>query len=338
MKYALSIALATIALLATFVFGIMAGAAPLPVTGILSELTQGFVDPLLGNPESFTDRQAAIFWSIRLPRVVLAALVGATLAIAGAAYQAVFRNPLADPYLLGVSSGAALSVTVGIMLGVSSATVPWIGFFGGILAVVATYLAGSSAGDRSGPLTVVLAGVAVAAFANAVQSYLLQKNSETLRRVYGWMLGQLGTATWSSVVAMVVPAVLGVGAILVAAKLLDVMTLGDMEASSLGVNPRLVRFALVVAATLATSAAVSVSGLIGFVGIIVPHTIRLIVGPGHVLLLPLTALWGATFLSVADIFARVALAPEEIPVGVVTAALGAPFFLFLLHRHGRSRS
>lgn len=268
----------------------------------------------------------------------MAALVGAALAVAGAAYQAVFRNPLADPYLLGISSGAALAVTVAILFGVATAVIPLVGFLGGVLAVAATYVAGTSLGDRSSPVTVILAGVAIAAFANAAQQFLLQRNEDSLRQVYGWMLGQLGASTWKSVLVSAIPMLMGIAAVIAASRLLDVLSVGDMEATSLGLNVPAIRIALVCAATLITAAAVSVSGLIGFVGIIVPHALRLIVGPGHRLLLPLVVLWGATFLQLADIIGRTALSPAEVPVGVVTAAIGGPFFLYLLRRFGKSGS
>ena len=253
----------------------------------------------------FRSRDHAILWDIRLPRVAMGIVVGATLAVAGAAYQAVFRNPLADPYLLGVSSGAGLGVTLAVVAGAS------IGFGGG-------------------------AGVVVAAFANAAQTFIQQRNIETIQRVYSWMLGNLGVTRWGSVALVAVPAVICCVAVLGAARVLDVMTVGDLEARTLGVDPAFARLALVAVATLGTAAVVSVSGLIGFVGIIVPHALRLVVGPGHRLLLPLTLIWGAIFLLLADTLARTIMAPAELPVGVVTAAVGAPFFLFILRRFSRA--
>lgn len=333
-KGILSITLASLALLATFIVCIFIGAAPLPVAGVFHALSGG----LIGSEEvALTARESAILFNVRLPRVVLAALVGAALATAGAAYQAVFRNPLADPYLLGISSGASLAVTVGILFGVATAAIPAVGFLGGVAAVAVTYVVGTSLGDRSSPVTVILAGVAVAAFANAMQQFLLQRNEDSLRQVYGWMLGQLGTATWRSVLTVAIPIALGVCVIVASSRSLDVLSVGDTEAASLGLNVGLTRIVMVCAATLITAAAVSVSGLIGFVGIIVPHALRLIVGPGHRLLLPLVVLVGATFLQLADIVGRTVLAPAEVPVGVVTAAVGGPFFLFLLRRYGKSR-
>lgn len=333
-KGTVPIALTAIALAATLVLGVFIGAAPLPIAGVFHALSGGLIG---GDEAALAARESAILFNVRLPRVVMAALVGAALATAGAAYQAVFRNPLADPYLLGISSGASLAVTVAILFGVAAAAIPLIGFLGGVLAVAVTYIAGTSLGDRSSPVTVILAGVAVAAFANAMQQFLLQRNEDSLRQVYGWMLGQLGTATWKSVLTVALPIALGVCVIVASSRSLDVLSVGDSEAASLGLNVELVRVVMVCAATLITAAAVSVSGLIGFVGIIVPHTLRLLVGPGHRLLLPLVVLVGAMFLQFADIIGRTALAPAEVPVGVVTAAIGGPFFLFLLRRYGKSR-
>ncbi|HHU44840.1 MAG TPA: iron ABC transporter permease [Actinomycetales bacterium] len=287
-------------------------------------------------------RDHAILWSIRLPRVAMAIVVGATLAVAGAAYQAVFRNPLADPYLLGVSSGAGLGVTVAVVAGASigfgggGLGIVGAAFVGGVIAVSATYMVSRGVGHGSSATVVVLAGVAVAAFANAAQTYVQQRNIETVKRVYSWMLGNLGIASWGSILMVLIPAGFCWLVIVLSSRLLDVMTVGDLEARTLGVDPGLVRLALVAVATMGTAAVVSVSGLIGFVGIIVPHALRLIVGPGHRLLLPLTLIWGAIFLLAADTAARTLLAPAELPVGVVTAAVGAPFFLFILRRFSRA--
>lgn len=287
-------------------------------------------------------RDHAILWSIRLPRVAMAIVVGATLAVAGAAYQAVFRNPLADPYLLGVSSGAGLGVTVAVVAGASigfgggGLGIVGAAFVGGVIAVSATYMVSRGVGHGSSATVVVLAGVAVAAFANAAQTYVQQRNIETVQRVYSWMLGNLGIASWGSILMVLIPAGFCWLVIVLSSRLLDVMTVGDLEARTLGVDPGLVRLALVAVATMGTAAVVSVSGLIGFVGIIVPHALRLIVGPGHRLLLPLTLIWGAIFLLAADTAARTLLAPAELPVGVVTAAVGAPFFLFILRRFSRA--
>lgn len=328
-----AVTVSLVLLIAAALLSMFTGAARLPIVDVAREL--------IGVGE-LTSRDHAILWDIRLPRVAMGIIVGATLAIAGAAYQAVFRNPLADPYLLGVSSGAGLGVTLAVVsgaavgFGAGGAGVVVAAFIGGVTAVGATYLVSRGVGPGGSATVVVLAGVAVAAFANAAQTFIQQRNIETIQRVYSWMLGNLGVTRWESVALVLVPAVICWTAVVGAARILDVMTVGDVEARMLGVDPGKARPALVAVATLGTAAVVSVSGLIGFVGIIVPHALRLVVGPGHRLLLPLTLIWGAIFLLLADTLARTVLAPTELPVGVVTAAVGAPFFLFILRRFSRA--
>lgn len=284
------------------------------------------------------DRAHAVLFKIRLPRIAMAVIVGGMLAAAGATYQAVFRNPLADPYLLGVSAGAGLGVTIAIVFGaglgwsLGGLGIVLAAFAGGIIAVTATYMVSGSVGRGTNATTVILAGVAVAAFASAAQTYIQQRNIETIQRVYGWMLGSLNTTKWSNVAFLAVPVILCFAVMLASHRVLDVMTLGDQEAASLGANPALVRLAMVAVATLGTSAVVSVSGLIGFVGIVIPHAVRILAGPGHRVLMPLVIIWGAIFLVVADTIGRTVLAPAELPVGVVTAFVGAPFFLYILRR------
>lgn len=278
----------------------------------------------------------AIIWQIRAPRVVLAALVGATLSLAGASYQGVFRNPLVDPYLLGVAAGAGLGATVVITVNRAGSSnwiidpLPLAAFLGGLAAVVVTYVVGTTARGERTSTTLVLAGVAVTSLATAIQTFLLQRNSEVVRQVYSWILGRLSTATWGDV-RLVLPYVAASSvALLLHRRLLDVLRVGDDEASALGVDVGRVRIVVVVAATLGTAAVVAVSGLIGFVGIIVPHAVRLIVGTSYRLVLPVSFLFGAAFLIVADIPGRVLDRPAETPIGVVTAFLGAPFFLLVL--------
>ncbi|MCD2112800.1 MULTISPECIES: FecCD family ABC transporter permease [Rhodococcus] len=312
--------------------GILVGPAGLTPGGVLLDIADRL--PLVDVDSGLSTRQQAILWNIRMPRVVLGVLVGAMLAIAGAAYQGVFRNPLADPYLLGVSSGAGLGATLAIVVGGAAgfAGVPIAAFAGGLLAVGATYSLGRTVGGSRSEVVIILAGVAVAAFANAIQTFFMQLHDDTLRQVYSWMLGRLSTDGWSDVVVVLPYVVVTVAIIALHRRTLDVMAVGDVEAASLGINPARVRLLLVCVATLGTAAVVSASGLIGFVGIVVPHAVRLLVGPGHRLLLPLSLLVGASFLVLADVLARTVMSPAELPIGVVTAAIGAPFFLVVLRR------
>ena len=292
-------------------------------------------------PPGMSEQQAAILGTLRLPRVLVAGLVGAALSASGAAYQAVFRNPLADPYLLGAAAGAGLGATIAVAFGPSTAfavTVPIAAFLGALGGVGLAYgLGRSSLGGRS-TTSLILGGIAVASFLTAVQTFVQQQRSETLRQVYSWILGRLGTTGWDDVRVAAPSVVLAVTTLWLVRRLLDVVEVGELEAESLGLNVGRLRLVVVVAASLATAAAVSVAGLIGFVGIIVPHTVRLLAGTSYRQVLPLSILFGASFLILVDLVARTAVAPAEIPIGVLTAFLGAPFFVVALRRTGRRMS
>ena len=277
--------------------------------------------------------QEAILWQLRAPRVVLAALVGGMLAIAGSAYQGVFRNPLADPYLLGVAAGAGLGATIAIAMGLAAGSgqiVPVAAFLGATLAVVCAYFLGRSAGAARTTGALVLAGVTVAAFMTALQTVVQQQRSDTLRDVYAWLLGGFATAGWGDVAVAAPYIVVSSIVLLLHRRVLDVLSLGDDEATSLGIDVRRTRLLIVAAATAGTAAAVSVSGLIGFVGIIVPHTVRLLVSTSYRAVVPLSLAVGAGFLVLTDVLARTVLSPAELPIGVVTAFFGAPFFALVL--------
>jgi len=345
-------------LIAALVAGTSIGPANVPFSAIFAALAQH----LPWHPAiSVSAINSAIIWQIRLPRVILGAMVGAMLAGGGAAYQGVFRNPLADPYLLGVAAGAGLGATVVIVSGGNPNLQPVAAFIGGTGAVALTYSLGASTGRRrragranqrngrgadaawtgrtaatAGTASVLLAGVAVAALLTAGQTYLQQQHSQTLQSVYAWILGELSGATWSQV-TLILPYVIISAAVLVAhRRLLDMLRVGEAEAANLGVNVARLRLIVVIGATLGTAAAVSVSGLIGFVGIIVPHLIRLTAGASYRVVLPVSMVGGAAFLVLTDIAARTLQAPAELPIGVLTAAIGAPFFLFVL-RSRRAR-
>ena len=288
----------------------------------------------------FLDRE--VLWQVRAPRVVLAALVGGMLAIAGASYQGVFRNPLCDPYLLGVAGGAGLGATLAIVYATAAATgsnytVPLAAFAGAILAVVATYALGRSAGATQMTGALILAGVTMATFTAAVQTFVQQQHTQQLQNVYAWLLGGFSTATWHDV-AICAPYIAVSSLVLVLhRRVLDVLSLGDDEAASLGIDVGRARLTIVVAATLGTAAAVSVSGLIAFVGIIVPHTIRLLLSTSYRAVVPLSLIAGAGFMVLTDIVARTIVSPAELPIGVVTAFLGAPFFAVVLRTSRGSR-
>jgi iron complex transport system permease protein len=275
-----------------------------------------------------------IIWNIRLPRVVLAGVVGSMLSLSGASYQGVFRNPLVDPYLLGAAAGAGLGATLVFAYGRTATSgwpvdpLPLAAFVGALLAVLVTYVVGASFGGSG--LSLVLAGVAVAALGTAVQQYLLLRNSDVIKEVYSWISGRVSTATWDDV-KLVTPYVLvATVVLLVHRRQLDVLRVGDEEAATLGSEVARIRLVVVIAATLGTAAVVSVSGLIGFVGIMVPHLVRLVAGSSYRVVLPLSILVGASFLILADIPGRMIEHGGETPIGVVTALLGAPMFIFVL--------
>ncbi|QFG69935.1 FecCD family ABC transporter permease [Ornithinimicrobium pratense] len=310
------------------------GAAGLPVEGVVRALADTL--PGVGVEQTLTPQQEQVLWQIRLPRTVLAALVGGSLAVAGAGYQGVFRNPLADPYLLGVSAGAGLGAVLALGFGLDLswgpiAALPMAAFLGALVAVTGSVLV-ARASFRD-PATLLLAGVAMAALFSAAQTYALTRLDETrAREVLSWLFGRLATHGWQPV-AMLLPYVVLAGAVLLLhARHLDVLRLGDDEARSLGLSPARSRLVVVTAATLITAAAVSVSGLIAFVGLVTPHVVRLLVGHSYRLVVPLSAVLGATFLAFVDIGARTLVAPAELPVGVITAFIGAPFFCFVLWR------
>jgi iron complex transport system permease protein len=319
-------------LLGSLVVGVLVGPVELGLGGVLESAAAKLHVPGATSPLSETEE--AILWEIRVPRVVLGAIVGGMLALAGATYQGVFRNPLADPYLLGVAAGAGLGATVAIAYlpeGLrGQRALPVAAFVGGIVAVFLTYAVGRSARRERDAATLVLAGVTVAAFFTAWQTFVQQRNAETLQQVYTWILGNIPSSGWSDVVLVMPYVVVAAVVVLALRRVVDVLNLGDDEAASLGIHVGRVRLALVVAATLGTAAVVAVSGLIGFVGIIVPHAIRLLAGVGYRALLPLSVLVGAGFVVLADVIARTALSPAEIPLGVVTAFFGAPFFALVL--------
>lgn len=285
---------------------------------------------LLGQSSNLNEQERLLLLEIRLPRVALAVLVGSALATSGAVYQTVFRNPLADPYLLGAAAGAGLGATIAFTSTQNefSASLPLFAFLGGILAVIATFfVAGSRYND---PNSLLLSGIAVGSFATAVQTFLQQRNSDVLRPVYSWILGQLTVANWESVRWAAIYIFLALGVLISLSKILDALMLSDEEAFSLGVSPNRIRIIAVCAATLATATAVSVSGLIGFVGIVVPHIIKRLTKKATNRALLTIAIFGAAFLVLADLGARTLISPAEVPIGVITAFVGAPFFLLIL--------
>lgn len=283
----------------------------------------------------------AIVVELRLPRILAACAVGAGLAIVGAVMQALVRNPLADPYLLGVSSGASVGAVLVLVAGLGAAlggvALPVAAFAGALLALLATLSLAGAAGGAT-PTRTVLAGVVVASAASAVVSLVIfwRADGDAYREILAWLLGSLAASTWSSAAIALVGAAIALP-LLASGRMLDALQLGDSAAGALGVDVRRTRWALLVACALVTGVLVSVSGAIGFVGLVVPHAVRIVVGASHALLLPASGLAGAIVLLVADTVARAAFDPRELPVGIVTALIGAPVFAALLLT-GRVRS
>lgn len=293
--------------------------------------------PFINFTTDWTDGQAVIIWDLRLPRVILAGLVGAALSVAGATYQGLFRNPLADPYLIGVSQGAALGAVIGFLLpaaGFALGIVPLTAFLGATGSVIVVY--GLARVGRAMPVsTLILAGVALGALLGAVVSYLTLTSGQMVHGILFWLSGSFAVSQWREI-WIVAPVVLAAGAtLLVFGRLLNIMQLDEEQAQQLGVNVEVLKIILLSVATLVTATAVSFTGIIGFVGIIVPHAVRLIWGPDYRFLLPLSMVCGAILLILADLLARTINAPSEIPVGIITALAGAPFFLYILRRRAR---
>lgn len=324
---------AALGLVAAIIAGVMIGVVDLsPMDVVRSTLDKvPFVDIETG----MTTREEAILWQIRMPRVILGVVVGSMLSAAGAAYQGVFRNPLADPYLLGAGAGAGLGATLAIAYASNTADwlvdpLPLAAFVGAIVGVSFAYFVGYTVRSGRTSVTLILAGVSVAAFLTAIQTFIQQRESDTLREVYGWILGSLNTAGWGEVRLAAPYVAVSLAVVFGGRRLLDVLSVGDTDASTLGVRPGRIRLVIVIFATLGTAAVVAVSGLIGFVGIIIPHTVRLLTSASYRVIVPLSILLGGAFLVVADIIARTAVAPAEIPIGVITAIFGAPFFAIIL--------
>ena len=324
------------AVVVAVVAGLTIGPVDIAAHRVALQLLDGL--PGMSLDSGLSDTHAAIVEQIRLPRVALGLLVGATLSVSGAAYQGAFRNPLADPYLLGIAAGAGLGATIAITSNLGDGAgaldlVPLAAFAGALISVTVSYVAGHIGGRSTASL--ILAGIAVASFLTACQTYVLQANSDAFRQILAWILGRIATSGWSEPALMLPYFLVTVAVVLRYGRALDVLAVGDEEAAALGLEPRRVRMIVVLAASLGAAAAVSVSGLIGFVGIIVPHTVRLAFGSSNRAVLPLSVLFGGAFMVLADLAARTVLSPAELPIGVVTAFLGAPFFVLVLRTSRR---
>jgi iron complex transport system permease protein len=320
-----------IVLAATFVAGVALGSVPISAADTLAVITHR----LFGWPaQSWPASVETIVMELRLPRVMTAIAVGVALSLAGATFQGLLRNPLADPYVLGTASGAAFGAAVAMLVPVQLAL---LGFglihvfaFAGALVAVAVVYRLARIGSLSSMTSVLLTGYAVGALLAAGLAVTMYLSGSNLRQIFTYMLGSFALASWPHVLIGLPVIGAGSAVILLRARALNALLLGEETAAHLGLDVRRERLLLLAAATLITGAAVAMSGLIGFVGLVVPHLVRLVVGPNARALLPLSAIFGGAFLAFADLVARI---PGELPVGVVTAAVGAPFFLYLLRRY-----
>lgn len=289
----------------------------------------------LADAEGLKARDMAVIWNLRIPRALMGALVGAALAMAGAGLQGLFGNPLADPGVVGVSQGAALGAVSAIVMGASALgewTVPVAAFVGGMVSTTLIYLL-ARPGRGSGTVTLLLVGIAIGAACSAAIGFLTYRaNAAQLQSLVFWQMGSLGSADWSDLAAALPVFLIGAIGMLMLAKPLDMLALGERQAQHIGLDVRKARVLLVTSSALLVGAGVAFAGTIGFVGLVVPHVVRLLAGPGHRWLLPLSALTGAALIVVADTAARTLDPPSEIPLGLFSAAIGAPFFLWLVLR------
>ncbi|MFE3448228.1 FecCD family ABC transporter permease [Nonomuraea sp. NPDC059194] len=322
------VAAALVVLVISMIAGLLGGAAGISPWQVVLQAADWL--PGIHVDSGLAPIEQDLLWQIRLPGVLVAATVGGLLAIAGGGYQGVFRNPLADPYLLGAASGAGLTVTVVIvLLPGNAASIPLAAFAGAVGGVFLAYALGNAAGRSGGTATLVLAGVAVTSFLTAIQTFVQQLKVEELRRIYSWILGDV-SGGWDQLALVAPYALVSTVLLLLHGRMLDVLSVGDEEATALGVRAARVRLAVLFGASLATASAVAVSGLIAFVGIVVPHVVRRLAGGSYRIVLPLSLIGGGAFLVLADLIARTVMAPAELPIGVVTAFVGAPFFVGVL--------
>ncbi len=314
------------------VLSLMAGPAPIGISAVFKGILAAIHFP--GLSDSLTGEERTILFSIRLPRILLAGLVGAALSCAGVVFQALLRNPLADPYVLGVSGGGAVGAIIAIIIGLGSLPfgIPGMAFAGGLLAMLLVWGLAGTAGERRTERT-LLAGIIVNAFFAALIMFLVSiASGEQIHSVIFWLMGDLAMAGGNDVLLAALFLVAGFAVMILHARDLNVLLTGEETALQLGVPVKRTRMLLLVSASLVTGAAVSVSGIIGFVGLMVPHMVRMLFGSDHRLLLPASLLFGGAFLMAADTIARIVLAPAELPVGVVTALCGAPYFAYLMKR------
>lgn len=335
--FAIALTVAVLLLMGSVIGGTLIGTAGLGPIDVISTILRHLGLDALAPSRELPELLDALVWESRVPRVLLAAVVGVGLTVSGAVLQSVTRNPLADPYLLGISSGASTGAVIVLLLGVGSGALALsTGAFLGAMLSFAVLLLLTGGGRVQNAARVVLTGVLVSQFFSAVTNVILMVNgdAQSTRGFVYWLLGSLGGARWQPIVIAGIVILIGVIAVQFFAPALDAFTFGWDAAAALGVNVRGARVALMILTAVITAAAVAASGAIGFIGLLIPHIVRILFGPMHRTLLPLAGLIGGTFLIWVDAFARTAFSPNELPVGVITALLGAPVFAIVLKRAG----
>nr|AGF93486.1 transport system permease protein [uncultured organism] len=312
----------------SFIFSISVGSTFIPFQKIFE---------VLFNPETEMETYRVIVKKIRLPRIILSFLVGSGLAISGVIFQGVIRNPMVDPYIVGISAGAGTGVTVALVLNISINfawfdTLPLMAFAGALLTVYVVYQL-ARVGNKIPVMTFLLAGVALSFVLNAIMSFLMVIGTKEVHKIVYWLMGSLASGSWHEIKIMLPYFILGIIPIIFYMKDLNLILLGEENAQYLGVNVERVKKILIVSASLVTASVVSVSGSIGFIGLVIPHISRILIGPDHRKLVPLSALLGGIFLLISDDLARSLLSPMEIPVGIITALAGGPYFIYLLRKN-----
>ena len=327
-------------LLITMVFSVSVGSADLSFVDSLKLVAAKL--PILGrfvDVTQFGSKYEVIVWQVRMPRIIMSALVGAALSVVGAAFQGIFRNPLADPHILGVSSGAAFGATLAMLTGFTTGflglgTVGVYAFVGALCTVFLVYNVSKISGEIS-VTGMLLTGTAISTLLSSLISLLMTFHNDRIEKVYMWTMGSFSAATWGKIGFLSVFVFIGVGALLLYAGKLNIILMGDDEAKCLGIDVDRIRRRMIMAASLLVGAAVAVSGIIGFVGLIIPHCIRLMSGSDNKRLMPYSFFLGAIFVTLCDTVARTVVAPTEIPVGIITSLFGAPYFIFLVLKRRR---
>ena len=318
MKKSIYFTIAILFFFLTVIISISAGAVKIPLQEIINVFT--------GNGD---ETSRTIIFNLRLPRVIGAAVVGMGLSVVGAFFQGLLRNPMADPYVLGISSGAAFGATIAIILGLGLFGLSFLAFISSLAVVIFVYTI-SKTGSKVSMTTMLLAGIAISAFISAIISLLMLLNHDEFTRIVFWTMGGFSLTNWNSIAFSAPIIIIGSFVMYVFSRDLNAILTGEEVAEHLGVNTEFIKKIILVLGSLVTATAVSVGGIIGFVGLIVPHVSRLIVGPDNRILVPFSALSGAIFLTLADTLARFILRPTEVPIGIITATFGGPFFLYLL--------